>query len=65
VSAPEGSTARLLPDAEGDRVQRLLLKKYPVARRLLRWFTAVAARLQRAPREQSAYLEIVYDGVTR
>jgi uncharacterized protein len=59
------ATARFLAASEGDRVQRLLLKKYPIARRLLSWFTALAARLQRAPREQPAYLEITYDGVTR
>jgi PPOX class probable F420-dependent enzyme len=59
------ATARFLPPSEGDYVQRLLLKKYPIARRLLSWFTALTARLQRAQREQSAYLEILYDGVTR
>lgn len=53
------ATARFLPESEGPRVQRLLLKKYPVARRLLSWFTALVARAQRAPREQPAYLEIV------
>jgi PPOX class probable F420-dependent enzyme len=53
------ATARFLPASEGARVQRLLLKKYPVARRLLSWFTALVARVQRAPRERPAYLEIV------
>jgi PPOX class probable F420-dependent enzyme len=52
-------TARFLSETEGPRVQRLLLKKYPVARRLLSWFTALAARVQRAPRERPAYLEIL------
>ena len=53
------ATARFLSESEGPYVQRLLLKKYPVARRLLNWFTALAARVQRAPREQPAYLEIL------
>ena len=51
--------ARFLPDAEGQRVQRLLLRRYPIARRLLSGFTALTGRLTRTPREQSAYLEIV------
>ena len=55
--AREG-TARFLTDSEGRRVQRLLRKKYPVARRALTWLTALTARLQRAPREQPAYIEI-------
>jgi uncharacterized protein len=53
------ATARFLPDAEGQRVQRLLQRRYPIARRLLSWFTALTGRLTRRPREQSAYLEIV------
>jgi PPOX class probable F420-dependent enzyme len=52
-------TARFLSEQEGPRVQRLLLEKYPVARRLLLWLTALIARARRAPREPSAYLEIV------
>jgi hypothetical protein len=32
-----------------------------VARRLLLWLTALVARVRRAPREQSAYLEIVLE----
>jgi PPOX class probable F420-dependent enzyme len=51
-------TARFLHEREGARVQRLLLRKYPVARRLLFWLTALIARVRRAPRERSAYLEI-------
>lgn len=51
-------TARFLPEGEGTRVQRLLLQKYPVARRLLIWLTALIARGRHAPRERSAYLEI-------
>jgi uncharacterized protein len=54
-------TARFLPGPEGARVQRLLLEKYPVARRLLIWLTGLIARLQRAQRERSAYLEIVLE----
>jgi uncharacterized protein len=53
------ATARFLPDSEGPRVQRLLRKKYPVARRLLSWFTTLMALARRAPRERAAYLEIV------
>jgi PPOX class probable F420-dependent enzyme len=52
------ATARFLSESEGPRVQRLLLQKYPVARRLLSWFTALVARAQRAPRERPAYIEI-------
>jgi PPOX class probable F420-dependent enzyme len=52
------ATAQFLPEDEGPRVQRLLLKKYPVARRLLSWFTALTERLQGAPRSNPAYIEI-------
>jgi uncharacterized protein len=52
------ATARFLPAHEGPRVQRLLRKKYPVARRLLSWFNSLTARLSRAPHAESAYLEI-------
>ena len=51
-------TARFLPADDGARVQRLLRRKYPVAKRLLSWFTSLTARLQRAPSEQAVYLEI-------
>jgi PPOX class probable F420-dependent enzyme len=47
--------ARFLPDRDGPRVQRLLVAKYPVARRLLLW----ATRLSRSPRQRSIYLEIL------
>jgi uncharacterized protein len=53
------ATARFLTDSDGERVQQLLLAKYPVARRLLAWFTALVRRAKRVPREQAAYLEIV------
>ena len=52
------ATARFLPEREGARVQKLLRKKYPVARRLLSWLTALTTHLQRAPRAQAAYIEI-------
>jgi uncharacterized protein len=60
-------TARFLPADDGLRVQRLLRKKYPVARRLLSWFDSLTTRLMRAPRAEPAYLEIslIYEGVTR
>lgn len=65
-SAAWDATARFLTESEGPRVQRLLLKKYPLARRLLSWLTALTARVQRTPREEPAYLEVVpYEGVTR
>jgi uncharacterized protein len=53
------ATARFLPDGEAERVQRMLLTRYPIARRLLSWFTALTGRLTRTPRERPAYLEIV------
>jgi uncharacterized protein len=55
-------TARFLPADDGPRVQRLLRKKYPVARRLLSWFNSLTARLSRAPRAEPAYLEISLQG---
>lgn len=53
------ATARFLPEGEGQQVQRLLRRKYPIARRLLSWFTALTGRLTRAPSERPAYLEIL------
>jgi PPOX class probable F420-dependent enzyme len=53
------ATARFLSESDGEHVQRLLLAKYPIARRLLAWFTAVLRKAQRAPRERAAYLEIL------
>jgi uncharacterized protein len=47
--------ARFLPAREGPRVQQLLVRKYPIARRLLLWVT----RLSRSPRERAIYLEIL------
>jgi uncharacterized protein len=52
-------TARFLQQREGPHVQRLLRKKYPVARRLLSWLTSLTASLQRAPRPEPTYLEIL------
>lgn len=56
---PWEATTRFLPEHEGPRVQRLLRRKYPIARRLLSWFTSLTAALQRAPRAESTYLEIL------
>jgi PPOX class probable F420-dependent enzyme len=53
------ATARFLSESEGEHVQRLLLSKYPIARRLLAWFTALTRKAQRAPRQPAAYLEIL------
>jgi uncharacterized protein len=55
-------TARFLPADDGPRVQRLLRKKYPVARRLLSWFTSLTALLSRTPHAEPAYLEILLQG---
>ena len=53
------ATARFLSESDGEHVQRLLLAKYPIARRSLALFTALLRRAQRAPRERAAYLEIL------
>jgi uncharacterized protein len=56
---PVDATAHFLSEAEGERVQRLLVAKYPIARRSLAWFTALVRKARRAPRKRAAYLEIV------
>ncbi len=55
-------TARFLPSDAGERVERMLRRKYPVARRLLGSWAAVARLFRGRAGPGSAYLEIVLGG---
>jgi uncharacterized protein len=56
------ATATLLPEAAGAHVERLLRRKYPVAKRLLAWWASLARMVARRPRGTPAYVEITPKG---
>jgi PPOX class probable F420-dependent enzyme len=56
------ATAILLPERAGVHVERLLRRKYPVARRLLAWWASLVRMVARRPRNTPAYVEITPKG---
>jgi predicted pyridoxine 5'-phosphate oxidase superfamily flavin-nucleotide-binding protein len=56
------SRVRIAACDAGVRVERLLRRKYPVARRLLAWWASLARMVARRPRSMPAYVEITPKG---